>query len=132
MVKGSEASARATPKSAWMAGSATITDHMPTPPMVLSVTATPRRSQALVESVSSGAPDPAAVCDGVTALINPVIPGVLLALRRCRGQYAHDPEKWEPVFGLDYAPRQNRGYLSPPEFAGLMVLQSDSPNNGLK
>jgi hypothetical protein len=37
-----------------MAGSATTTDHMPTPPMVDSKTAAVSRSQAAAESVGSG------------------------------------------------------------------------------
>ena len=49
MVKGRDASARLTPKSAWIVGSATMIDHMPTPPMVESVIATSRRSHAAGE-----------------------------------------------------------------------------------
>ena len=41
----------ATPKSAWMAGSATTTDHMPTPPMVRSSTATPKPQPGSAESI---------------------------------------------------------------------------------
>src|SRR5262249_3930090 len=54
-VKGSEASARLTPKSVWMAGNATMNDHMPTPPMVEIATATARRSHAVDESITCGA-----------------------------------------------------------------------------
>jgi hypothetical protein len=36
-----------------MAGSTTTTDHMPTPPMVDSVTATASRSQEAVESIAT-------------------------------------------------------------------------------
>ncbi len=49
-VKGSEASARATPNSACTAGSTTGTDHMPTLPMVPSTTAATSRSQAKGDS----------------------------------------------------------------------------------
>src|SRR5262249_27295670 len=49
-VKGSEASARATPNSACTAGSTTGTDHMPTLPLVPSITAAPSRSQAQRDS----------------------------------------------------------------------------------
>ncbi len=52
-VKGSEASARLMPKSVWIAGSATMNDHMPTPPMVLSAMAMASRSQAAPESVTT-------------------------------------------------------------------------------
>ena len=45
-VKGSEASARATPKSACTAGSTTTIDHMPTPPTVPSATDAASRSHA--------------------------------------------------------------------------------------
>ena len=50
MVKGRDALARLTPKSAWIVGSATMIDHMPTPPMVESVIATSRRNHAAGES----------------------------------------------------------------------------------
>jgi hypothetical protein len=50
-VNGSEASARVTPNSTWTAGSMTGTDHVPTPPMVLSTTAAPSRSQAKGDSI---------------------------------------------------------------------------------
>jgi hypothetical protein len=50
MVKGSDASARLTPKSAWIVGNATMIDHMPTPPMVEIVIATTRRNHAAGES----------------------------------------------------------------------------------
>ena len=45
-VYGSEASARATPNSAWMAGSTTVTEYMPEPPIVINSSETARRSQA--------------------------------------------------------------------------------------
>ena len=45
-VYGSDASARATPNSACTAGSATTTDHMPTPPIVDSSSATDSRNHA--------------------------------------------------------------------------------------
>src|SRR5205823_5425881 len=51
-VYGSDASARATPNSACTAGSATTTDHMPTPPMVESARLTARRIQAWEDSTS--------------------------------------------------------------------------------
>src|SRR6185295_18573687 len=79
MVKGSEASARLTPKSAWMAGSATMYDHIPTPPMVDSSTATPRRSHAVGESISDGALAP---IGEIIVLINPGYIGPLVALSR--------------------------------------------------
>ncbi len=46
MVYGSDAAERATPNSAWTAGRATITDHMPTPPMPDSTSAAKSRVQA--------------------------------------------------------------------------------------
>ena len=46
MVKGSDASARATPNSAWTAGRATTTDHIPTLPTVPSASVVARRHQA--------------------------------------------------------------------------------------
>ena len=49
-VKGSDASARATPNSACTAGSTTGTDHMPTLPMVPSTTAAASRHQAKGDS----------------------------------------------------------------------------------
>ena len=58
MVKGRDASARLMPKSAWMAGNATITDHMPTPPMVEIAMATTSRSHAAEESITCGAAAP--------------------------------------------------------------------------
>src|SRR4029078_8531007 len=58
MVKGRDALARLTPKSAWIVGSATMIDHMPTPPMVQSVIATSRRSHAAGESTP---PEPSPV-----------------------------------------------------------------------
>src|SRR5215468_908667 len=51
-VYGNDASPRAAPNSAWIAGSATTTDHIPTPPMVESARLTTRRSQAYGESAS--------------------------------------------------------------------------------
>ena len=51
-VNGSDASARATPNSACTAGSATTTDHMPTPPTVETSMVAPRRSHACAESGS--------------------------------------------------------------------------------
>src|ERR1700688_3553560 len=48
---------------------------MPTPPMVLSSTATPRRSHALAESAAFGSPGLAAVGEEVTAMTNPAITG---------------------------------------------------------
>src|SRR6185503_11177037 len=51
-VYGSDASARATPNSACTGGSATTTDHMPTPPMVDNSNAITRRDQAYADSVS--------------------------------------------------------------------------------
>ena len=45
-VYGSDASARATPNSACTDGSATTTDHMPTPPMVDSTRPTTSRYHA--------------------------------------------------------------------------------------
>jgi hypothetical protein len=45
-VYGNDASARATPNSDCTAGSATTTDHIPTPPMVESARLTARRIQA--------------------------------------------------------------------------------------
>ena len=45
-VKGREAAPRSAWKSAWTAGRATTTDHMPTPPMADSRTDTARRNQA--------------------------------------------------------------------------------------
>ena len=52
-VKGSEASPRAMPNSACMAGSATGTDHMPTLPMVPSTTAIASRRHAAAESIKA-------------------------------------------------------------------------------
>src|SRR5947209_15240362 len=52
-VYGMDASARATPKSACTAGSATTTDHMPTPPMVDNISVTRRRIHAYDDSGSS-------------------------------------------------------------------------------
>ena len=43
-VYGSEASARATPNSAWMRGSTTVTAYMPEPPIVISISETKSRS----------------------------------------------------------------------------------------
>src|SRR5215470_13743318 len=51
-VYGNDASPRATPNSAWTAGSATTTDHIPTPPMVESARVTARRNHAYGESAS--------------------------------------------------------------------------------
>src|SRR5689334_10624209 len=51
-VYGSDASARATPKSACTAGNATTTAHMPTPPTVDSSSVTPRRIHAYADSTS--------------------------------------------------------------------------------
>ena len=51
-VNGNVASARGMANSDCTAGSATTTDHMPTPPMVESSTVAARRSQACVESVA--------------------------------------------------------------------------------
>jgi hypothetical protein len=51
MTNGNEASARGMPNSDCTTGSATITDHMPTPPMVESSTVAARRSHACAESV---------------------------------------------------------------------------------
>ena len=51
-VKASDASPRATPKSACTAGSATTKDHMPTPPMVPIASATQSLIQACLESTS--------------------------------------------------------------------------------
>ena len=51
-VYGSDASPRATPNSACTVGSATTTDHMPTPPMVDSVNPATRRHHAVAESVT--------------------------------------------------------------------------------
>ncbi len=51
-VYGSDASARATPNSACTAGSATTTDHMPTPPIVESASVTARRIHADADSTS--------------------------------------------------------------------------------
>ncbi len=49
-VNGNDASARGTPNSAWTAGSATTTDHIPTPPMAeINIVAT-SRSHASRES----------------------------------------------------------------------------------
>ena len=45
-VNGSDAAARATPNSACTIGSATTTDHMPTPPTVDTSMVAPRRSHA--------------------------------------------------------------------------------------
>ncbi len=45
-VYGSDAAERGTPNSAWIAGSTTMTDHMPTPPMEDSASAAKRRAQA--------------------------------------------------------------------------------------
>ena len=45
-VKGMEAAPRSAWNSAWTAGRATTTDHMPTPPMADSRTASARRHQA--------------------------------------------------------------------------------------
>jgi hypothetical protein len=45
-VYGNEASARAAPNSVCMAGSTTVTQYMPTPPMVISASDTMRRSHA--------------------------------------------------------------------------------------
>src|SRR5437868_14999876 len=53
-VYGSDAAPRATPNSVCTAGSATTTDHMPTPPMVDSVSVTTKRSQASADSISPG------------------------------------------------------------------------------
>src|SRR5215216_5404484 len=52
-VYGSEASARATPNSACTAGSATTTDQMPTPPIVLSSIPAASRNQAYGDSTPS-------------------------------------------------------------------------------
>jgi hypothetical protein len=49
-VKGSVAAARGTPNSACTAGSATTTDHMPTPPTVDTSMVAPSRSHAWAES----------------------------------------------------------------------------------
>src|SRR5947209_5686363 len=62
-VKGSEASARATPNSACTVGSTTGTDHMPTLPTVVSATATASRRQA------SGDSTPALVVPGMSILV---------------------------------------------------------------
>jgi hypothetical protein len=43
MVNGNDASPRGSPKSACTAGSETVNDHMPTPPIVLITTQTARR-----------------------------------------------------------------------------------------
>ena len=48
-VNGNEASARGTPNSACTAGSATTTDHIPTPPMAETRIDAPSRSQAWPE-----------------------------------------------------------------------------------
>ncbi len=72
MVKGREASARLTPKSVWMTGRATMIDHMPTPPMVDSTTATARRSHAAAELVGDP-PWPAARCNEVMVMTNPAV-----------------------------------------------------------
>gem|GEM_PF-4635955 len=53
-VYGSDASARATPNSAWIAGSTTVTEYMPEPPIVISNRDTARRSQAYGVSVRGG------------------------------------------------------------------------------
>ena len=45
-VYGSDAAERATPNSAWIAGRATITDHMPTPPIPESSSAAASRVHA--------------------------------------------------------------------------------------
>ena len=45
-VYGSDASARVMPKSACTVGSATMNDHMPTPPMVLTINVHARRRHA--------------------------------------------------------------------------------------
>jgi hypothetical protein len=45
-VYGSDASARATPKSSWMRGNTTVTEYMPEPPMVTSSSDTASRIQA--------------------------------------------------------------------------------------
>ena len=58
-VNGSDASPRATPKSACTAGSATTKDHMPTPPMVPIASATQSLIQACLESTSLAGADPA-------------------------------------------------------------------------
>ena len=49
-VNGNEACARGTANSACTAGSATTTDHMPTPPMVETSMVAARRSHACAES----------------------------------------------------------------------------------
>jgi hypothetical protein len=49
-----------------MAGNATTTDHMPTPPIVLSSTATASRNHAVMESVGSGLAGLEVVCAGFT------------------------------------------------------------------
>ena len=45
-VNGSEAAPRSTANCTWAAGSVTTTDHMPTPPSVLTSTAAAKRNQA--------------------------------------------------------------------------------------
>ena len=45
-VYGSDASARAMPKSAWIRGSTTVTEYMPDPPMVMSTSETASRTHA--------------------------------------------------------------------------------------
>jgi len=66
---------------AWMAGSATMYDHIPTPPMVESSTATPRRSHAVGESISDGALAP---IGEIIVLVNPGYIRPLVALSRGR------------------------------------------------
>ena len=58
-VYGSEASARATPNSAWIRGSTTVTEYMPEPPSVISCGETINRVQAWEDSASAAAPAPA-------------------------------------------------------------------------
>ena len=58
-VNGSDASPRLTPKSVCIAGSTTMNDHMPTPPMVPVASAAQSRIQAALESTSLAGAGPA-------------------------------------------------------------------------
>src|SRR5665647_1613780 len=90
-----------------MAGKATTTDHMPTPPTVENASETASRRHAASESVGSG-PAKLSEGEGVTEGSNPAVGASALAS------------------GLK--PR----YPSPPGLAGLMVLaKAESPGKTL-